>query len=99
MIVGMVTVFGVAFVVILIALKRARIISFGNSSNPYCPKHDEFFKAFRVVSDEQISQREHIKQHEKKLEDGKEIFKEIRKDLGEIKINVHGIAILLKQVD
>lgn len=95
-VVGMMVVFGIALVAILVLLKKLGVISFTNSSQ--CPEHRSFCDAFKTLKDEHIIQGEHIKQHEKQLEESKAAFVIIKSDIAEIKADIKLIMYKLKIV-
>jgi len=85
-VIGMMVVFGIAFIAILVMLKRIGVIKFGNSVQ--CSDHSSFCNSFKILKDEHIIYGEAIKQHEEKLKEGKTDFVVIKDDIGEIKTNV-----------
>lgn len=96
-VIGMIVVFGIALIAILVMLKRLDIIKFGNSA--YCPDHKSFCKSFKIVRDEHIIHGEAIKQHEKRLDEGKEDFADIKGGIGEIQADIKLIKFKLEIVD
>lgn len=94
MILGLIATFGVALVAILMMLKRFGILRFVNGDQ--CSDHIAFCNSFKKMRDVQIIQGETIKQHEKRLNDGAEVLKEIKKDVSSIRTDV---AVLLEKVN
>jgi len=86
MVVGLVVVFGVAFVAILMMLKRLGIIKFSNGE--HCADHDAFCEAFKNLKHEHIIHGEMLKVHTSGLSEGKEIVKEIKNNIEQINLNI-----------
>lgn len=87
---GILALFGITIIAILMMLKRFGVIKFANGGQ--CSDHNGFCDAFKTLKNEHIKQGEAIRQHEKQLSEGKTTFKQITKDIAEIKEN---IAVLL----
>lgn len=100
-IVGMIVVFGLAQLIVLLALKRLGVISFWHGGK--CSEHDSFCRSFKemkasfkVVRDEHMLNAQIIEQHDKKLEEGKVVFESIQKAITQIDKNVALIKLKLK---
>lgn len=85
-IIGMIALFGIAMLAILMMLKRFGVIKFGNSA--YCPDHTTFRSEFKEVRDEHLVRGQTIETHEKRLDEGKVMFTEIKTDVADIKGNI-----------
>jgi len=86
MTIGLIALFGISVLTILMILKRYGVIKFVNGDR--CPDHESFCNAFKALKEEHIVQGEILKQHGKQLDEGKEIFNQIRNDIAQININV-----------
>jgi len=84
--VGLMVIFGIAILAILVTLNRLGIIRFGNGK--YCPDHDAFCASFKKVRDEHLIRGQTLEAHEKRLDDGKVMFAEIKDDISDIKGNI-----------
>jgi len=85
-ILGLIALFGLSIIAILMMLKKMGIIKFSNNS--YCPDHAVFCTSFKELRDEHIIRGQTLKEHDKKLEEGKLVFNEIKKDIGKINTNI-----------
>lgn len=92
--IGLIASFGISILAILMLLKRFGIIKFGNGA--HCPDHDAFCKSFKTVRDEHLLQGQTLENHEKRLDEGKVIFNEIKEDVGEIKADIKLIKFKLE---
>ena len=84
--VGLMAIFGVAIVAILVTLNRLGIIKFGNGK--YCPDHDAFCDSFKEVRDEHLVRGQTLEAHEKRLDEGKIMFAEVKSDIADINGNI-----------